>query len=170
MIELVAKTIKLIWNIEAIIAIDGQILLKYSENNIRKPKQHTDYYGYKYITVCNKGKRKNYKVHRLMGIAFLNLKENELINHLNGIKNDNTLNNLEVCNHSENMKHAVKIGLLTNKKGDEHNRCKHKFVDICEIRRLYKETKISMRSLAKQFSCSVGYISDIINNKIRTDK
>lgn len=168
----IAKVINLIWKLRAIVAIDGQIMILFENDTTSIATQHTDKDGYKYITVYNSGRRKNYKVHRLVGQAFLGLKHGQFINHINGVKDDNRLVNLEVCDHSHNMKHAVRTGLLTNckKKGEAHNTAKHSNAEIAKIRALYKETGCTMRALAKLFNCSSGYISDVINMKIRVEE
>lgn len=77
---------------------------------IRKPV--TDKDGYMVIDLYKEGKGKLYKVHRLVGIAFIpNEEGKKAINHKNGIKNDNNVNNLEWCTDSENQRHAFRIGL-----------------------------------------------------------
>lgn len=66
-------------------------------------------YGYMRITLRKKGKSKHYQVHRLIAETFidnpLNLKE---VNHKNGIKDDNNVENLEWCSRSENEKHCYR--------------------------------------------------------------
>jgi len=50
-------------------------------------------------------------VHRLVAEAFLGKREGLDINHKNGDKQDNRLENLEWCTRKENMEHCVRNGL-----------------------------------------------------------
>lgn len=68
--------------------------------------------GYREVILCKNGKRKYMLVHRLIAQTFLENKKNKpQINHIDGNKHNNNVNNLEWCTRSENMKHAYKIGL-----------------------------------------------------------
>lgn len=77
-------------------------------------KQHYDKRGYKKVTLSKNYELKSFSVHRLVAIAFLeNLENKRTVNHINGIKHDNRVENLEWCTDSENTKHAFKLGLKT---------------------------------------------------------
>ena len=85
-----------------------------------KVKLDTNWQGYNVCAINYKGGRKNQRVHRLVAAYFLENPENkEFVNHINGIKTDNRVENLEWCTGSENMKHATRTGLLVNAKGFE---------------------------------------------------
>lgn len=76
------------------------------------------YKGYPTVTL-RKEKNKDHKtffVHRLVANHFLGNPENkQQINHIDGNKKNNKVDNLEFCTQSENIKHAYKIGLINKK-------------------------------------------------------
>lgn len=59
------------------------------------------------------GLRSNRFVHRLVAEAFLGSPEGRNVNHINGIKTDCRLSNLEYVTQSENVRHALDAGLTT---------------------------------------------------------
>ena len=91
---------------------------KYKEGKILRPAIHWKGYG---IVVLTGNIRKNCWVHRLVAKAFIPNPENKKeVNHINGIKNDNQLENLEWATSSENMKHAFRTGLAKERKGKDN--------------------------------------------------
>lgn len=68
--------------------------------------------GYFQVTLNSEVDKKSFQVHRLVALAFIpNPKAYNQINHINGIKADNRIENLEWCNNSMNQIHAYRIGL-----------------------------------------------------------
>lgn len=81
------------------------ILLKSYKNNS----------GYLYVTLSNKGITKRYAVHRLVAETFIpNAYNKPTVNHLNGVKTDNRLNNLEWSTYHEQLKHSFDTKLRKN--------------------------------------------------------
>ena len=77
--------------------------------------QQIDRYGYYYIGLTNHdGVRKIHKVHRLVAHAFIdNHLGKDQINHIDGIKTNNRVDNLQWCTGSENQRHSIEIGTHT---------------------------------------------------------
>lgn len=75
--------------------------------------------GYLTVIIVSSERRVSAYVHRLVAIAFLGTPSGnrQFVNHLNGIKTDNSIDNLEWCSKSENGKHAYRTGL--NEQGRE---------------------------------------------------
>lgn len=69
-------------------------------------KHHINEDGYCTIQLQNNNKKKDFLIHRLVAMAFIENLENKMyVNHKNGIKTDNNVENLEWVTNSENMRH-----------------------------------------------------------------
>lgn len=68
--------------------------------------------GYCMTGIGRNGEYRQYGVHRIVAWAFLpNPKNKREINHINGVKTDNRVENLEWCTRQENVQHAIQTGL-----------------------------------------------------------
>lgn len=87
-------------------------------HSITKQITHNGYLRVELSKKGEKGHRKKFRVHRLVGEAFVENPNNmPHINHLDGNKTNNISTNLEWTNVSGNMRHAYELGLL-NKNRD----------------------------------------------------
>ena len=77
--------------------------------------------GYEEIVLSKDGKSKMYRLHRIVAETFINNFDNKnQVNHKNGNKLDNKVQNLEWCNCKDNIHHALKNNLMKPAKGKEH--------------------------------------------------
>lgn len=111
-----------------------------------------------YLRVCltnNDGYRKYLCVHRMVMLAFHGNSDLQ-VNHINGVKTDNRLSNLEYVTRSENMKHAYRIGL--EKPVDNGFRKRIRIINCDEpktfpsIRELCRVMKLDRRSVIRHLS------------------
>lgn len=72
-----------------------------------------DVNGYMTVHLRKSGYSKHRKVHRMVAKAFIEkIPGKEIINHKDGVKDNNNVENLEWCTHSENTQHAFDTGLM----------------------------------------------------------
>lgn len=105
-------------------------------------------------------------VHRLVAEAFIaNPERKPEVNHIDGNKMNNAVDNLEWVTRSENQRHAVQNGLQP--KATKTYKGKFTTEQREEIKRIWDSGMLSRRQLAKKFGVSHTCISDIINDKYK---
>jgi hypothetical protein len=121
-------------------------------------KQQTTGTGYLYASIAKDGKVSRSYVHRLVAMTFLyNPNELKDINHKDGNKKNNRVENLEWCNRSDNLKHARDSNLLSI--------CKVTWDNVRDIRRDKKSGKFTSKELAAKYGISKGQVNNILLNK-----
>lgn len=100
--------------------------------------------------------RKNYSAHRLAWLVTYGEFPPLCINHINAIKTDNRLANLESVDMRENTLHAYRHGLI-DASGENNGRSKLKKSQVIEIR----ESKLSSKELALNFGVSYQAIASV---------
>lgn len=107
--------------------------------------------------------RKFYSVHRIVAETFIpNLNKKPYINHKNGIKTDNRVENLEWCTRSENAYHAYDMGLM--KQGKDHIQSKALLVFNLEGKHI---TTLYGNKEWKAFGLDQSSVNKCIRGKIK---
>lgn len=100
-------------------------------------------------------------VHRLVAMAFIpNPNNYPQVNHLSGIKTDNTVNNLEWCTNLHNRRHAQKLGLFGDMRGQNSPARKLDETQVRTIRRCLQDG-MCYQDLATYFKVGKSAIKDI---------
>ena len=131
-------------------------------------KPFKNWNGYIRIALMKDGKRYSRALHRLLAQTFIPNPENlPFINHIDGVKDNNELSNLQWCDRSQNMRHAHDNGLVkgqTGAKGSNNGSSKLTEEDVLKIRKLASDG-ISSKDIAEQFNISRGNCNSIIARK-----
>ena len=149
----------------------------YSKKNKKQLVQGTSKTGYKVLSTRIGGKNgiyKCFKVHRLVAQAFIPNPENKpFVNHIDGNKLNNHVNNLEWCTNQENIKHAYDTGLLDLTHLQEFNKKARKLTkeEVYFVRKHYtpRHKEYGARALGRKYNVDKNTILDILSFKAYKD-
>lgn len=120
--------------------------------------------GYVYVVLFRNGDRERHMVHRLVAKAFIESStDNFEVNHINGIKHDNRKENLEWVSRSENIKHAISIGLKKSSRGEQNGQSKLTWENVAYIRKV--GDSVTKKELASKFGVDPAVIRRVLNNE-----
>lgn len=120
--------------------------------------------GYEAVALCNGTKPKTHYIHRLVAEYFIpNPDSKETVNHIDGNRRNNSVENLEWNTYSENNTHALDNG-LRNGRGSNHYNAKLTAEIVVELRENY-DSNIPFQYYADAFGVSKATIRDAILRK-----
>lgn len=123
--------------------------------------------GYCYYTMVsdNGAKQKRY-AHRLVAAAFVGpCPDGHQVNHKNGDKTDNSVENLEYVTAGDNLRHARRTG-LNQSYGSSHGQSKLTEVTAGQIKELLAGDKMTQTAIAQKFGVCNQTVSNIKHGRI----
>jgi hypothetical protein len=120
--------------------------------------------GYHKVVLFENGKPEYKAIHRLVAEAFIKkVRNKEYVNHIDGNKLNNCVDNLEWCTPSENVLHSYRTGLQLPIKGVDSFRTDLKEFEIFEIKLALESGNCLQKELAFKYNTSEYVISKINN-------
>lgn len=104
-------------------------------------------------------------IHRLIAYTFLDLNpESKLeVNHKDGNRHNNSVDNLEIVTHQQNIDHSIRTG-LKNDYGENHKNAKITNADAEEMRQMWRRG-VLQKDIAECFGVSKQLVNCVINYK-----
>lgn len=158
--------------------IDGGIYRIYKRLNgtkeikLAKPERASsaNVRGYMRLSFDENKRRFHAYEHRLIYALHYGLEElyrHECIDHIDGNKSNNRIENLRGLSIRENTLQAESLGLYKRTYGELNGMHKLKDGEVSEIRDLYANKVMNQYEIGKVYNISQGYVSNLVNNKGR---
>jgi hypothetical protein len=139
---------------------DGKVFSKKSNKFLSLCKDKVGYVG---VCLSHNGFFKRMTIHRIVALAYLkNTNNYKEVNHKDGNKSNNNVNNLEWCSRSQNIKHAFETGL---KKSNLRGFPKCKLVLDTHTGVIYSNPKEAAKDKCINLQTLYGYLSGHFKNK-----
>ena len=134
-------------------------------NHIKdKHKKQRECHGYSQASI----NQKTALVHRLVYKAWKgSIPEGLQINHIDGNKLNNHIDNLEAVTSAENSQHDYASGLMDTRFGERSHTAKLSNQDVIDIKRLAQEGDLTRQQIADTFDISRNHIYTILRGETR---
>lgn len=147
---------------------DGRVFtMNFQDGRYHQQKCRLKDSGYKRANIHGR----DMLVHRLVAECFIpNPHGYPVINHIDGVKTNNHVSNLEWCTPADNVRHAVRTGLLSHEMllwittRPHPKKLLFNKRQIAEIRKMLAE-KIPSRVIAAKYGCSPSTIDNVRRNR-----
>lgn len=154
-----------------LISNQGRLLTTKHKNSnrhaIMKPAKNPK--GYLATRILKEGKLKSVTLHRLVASAWIENPQNKTqVNHINFLRSDNRVENLEWCTPAENTQYSYDAGrikkpICTNfVKGSKIGTSKLNEQQVKEIRAKFKPYQYTRKMLAAEYGVADSTIKDVI--------
>lgn len=132
---------------------------------VRRNKHPSDNgLGYRVVVLSKDGKRAMFRVHRLVMLTFCGASEQE-VNHKDGNKANNCLDNLEYISRGDNVRHASQqLGAQYGARGEKHHNAKLTKDDIDTIFCMKAQGR-SLREIGDELDVHFTTVRDVVNRK-----
>lgn len=123
--------------------------------------------GYIKYSLNKDGKSQTINAHQLVAITFMEHSRTNnrmTINHIDGNKTNNHVNNLEIVTITENRRHAIRTGLW-NQRGVNAVKAKLSSDNLSQIRQLYATGRYRQKDLAVMFNVGKSTIGRAIRHQ-----
>lgn len=148
------------------VSSDGKIYsINYNHTNtIQEIKPRKNKHGYLQVGLYINGKCKRITVHKLVALTFIPNPHNYTqVNHIDGNKNNNCVNNLEWCSPKQNIHHAIETNLIKVGEKSVHATLTNK--DVNNICKDIMTGEYTIQDLASKYNTTYYIIHDIFKKK-----
>ncbi|WP_413936352.1 NUMOD4 motif-containing HNH endonuclease [Nitrospira sp. BLG_1] len=114
--------------------------------------------------IASDGSKSCRTIHHLVMEAFVGPRPDGLtVNHINGVKHDNRIENLEYVSYSDNTLHAFRTGLRAPTSGERSGTAKLTKEQVSWIRRIHKHGRLTYSQLGGAFGVNRATVGDVVS-------
>ncbi len=153
------------WNGRYAVTPEGRVW-SFIRNRYMSPFQIPNGYLTVGITKKRGEQRVTTSIHRMVAEAYIpNPRNCNNVNHKDGNKLNNSVDNLEWCTYSENHRHAYRTGIRQSSPIQRNSVRKLRYNEALDIRKLYSQGSVTHETLSEQYGICRRGIGKLISNQ-----